>query len=351
MNTQQRPVRMAIVGCGWAGARHARACEQCGVEVRWAVDMDLGRAATLAALLGGAPCTSADYGPAFDDPDVDAVDICLPHNLHAPVAVEAAQAGKHILCEKPIADTLEAADQMIGTAERAGVVLMIAENERFSPPYRKMHNLLQQGVIGQPALVQRTRECYLTRSFMEERRWFLDAKAAAGGVMMSGGVHDFETLRMLIGEVESVYALRARQRFLEMEGDDTSVALVRFRNGVVGTLVESFVVKSLTTASGPEVHTLRVDGDLGSLAVEDGQTIRLFSEREDWRLGERLVQHEIAVPGQDTFALEIAHFVQCVRTGETPITSGRSQRRPLEIVLAAYRSMATGQPVTLDSSE
>ncbi len=314
---QQRPVRVAIIGCGWAGARHARACAQCGVEIAWAVD---------------------------------AVDICLPHSLHAPVAVDAVAAGKHVLCEKPIAGTLEAADRMIQAAERAGVVLMVAENARFSPLNRKIRALLAQGVIGQPALVQRSRECYLARSFLEERPWFLDAEAAAGGIMMSGGVHDFEMLRMLIGEVESVYALRAPQRFREMEGDDTSVALLRFRNGVVDTLVESFVMQSLTTASGPEVHTLRVDGDLGSLTVADGRTIRLFSEREDWQLGQRLVQHEIVVPDQDTFALEIAHFAQCVRTGETPVASGRSQRRPLEIALAAYRSMGTGQPVTLDAT-
>ena len=83
--------------------------------------------------------------------------------------------------------------------------------------------------------------------------------------MMSGGVHDFETMRLLLGEIESVQALRARQRFQEMEGDDTSVALVRFRSGAVGTLVESFLMKSLVTAAGPEVHTLRVDGTLGHL--------------------------------------------------------------------------------------
>jgi len=86
---------------------------------------------------------------------------------------------------------------------------MIAENVRFDPLYHRIWELLQDGVIGQPALIQMTRECYLSRSFLQERRWFLDARAAAGGIMMSGGIHDFETMRMLIGEVESVQALRA----------------------------------------------------------------------------------------------------------------------------------------------
>ena len=346
----ERPLCIAIIGCGWAGTRHAQAYAHCGASVRWAVDVDLRRAESLKKALAGAPGeihTAQDCRAALADPRVDAVDICLPHNLHAAVAVEAAQAGKHVLCEKPIAATLEQADHMIEAAGRAGVVLMIAENVRFSPLLRKVRDLLQLGVIGQPALIQVTRQCYLRRSFLEERPWFLSAQAAAGGIMMSGGVHDFETMRMLVGEVESVYALRARQRFLEMEGDDTSTALVRFRDGAVGLLVESFIMKSLVTAAGPEVHTLRVDGDLGSLSVEDGRTIRLFSEQDDGAAlnGEGLVQHEIHVPEQDTFVLEIGHFMQAVRTGEEPITGGRSQRKPLEVVLAAYRSMESGQPV------
>ena len=335
-------MRIAIIGCGWAGVRHARAFEQCGAEVCLAVDLDVGRAKAL----HGARA-AADYRLALADPDVDAVDICLPHHLHAAVAVEAAQAGKHILCEKPIAATLEEADQMIEAAERAGVVLMIAENERFNPLSHKVRDLVQAGVIGRPALFQMTRECYLTRSFLEERRWFLDAKAAAGGIMMSGGVHDFEAARLIIGDVQSVYALRAPQRFLEMEGDDTSVALVRFSNGTVGTFVQSFVMKSLITAAGREIHTMRIDGNLGSISVQDGRTIQVFSEREDYLLGERLVQHQIYVPDQDTFTLEVEHFLRVAQTGEEPITSGRSQRRPLEIVLAAYRSMETGLPVTI----
>lgn len=342
----ERPIRVAIIGCGWAGVRHAQAYKQCNAQVRWAVDQDWARAEALQKSQAGTRATT-DYQQALADPDVDAVDICLPHALHAPVAIAAAAAGKHILCEKPIAGSLEEADRMIKAAEQDGVLLMIAENVQFNPLFHKVRDLLQDGVIGQPALIQMTRAAYLTRSFLENRRWFLDRHAAAGGIMMSGGIHDVETMLMLIGEVESVQALQARQRFSEMQGDDTSIAMIRFHNGIVGTLVESFVMKSLATAAGSEVHTLRIDGDLGSLSVQDEQTIRLFSERADLLVGGSLTQHEIYVPAADTFALEIEHFLTSIRTGREPITSGRSQRRALEIVLAAYRSMETGQPVQL----
>ncbi|MGD0006598.1 MAG: Gfo/Idh/MocA family oxidoreductase, partial [Anaerolineaceae bacterium] len=217
---------VAIIGCGCAGVRHAQAFKQCGARVAWAVDVVEWRATELRRQFNGEPRLAADYQEALRDPQVDAVDICLPHDLHETVALAAAQAGKHILCEKPIAATLEEADRMIAACEKAGVVLMIAENELYNPLVLKVRQLLDQGVIGKPALFLMTRQCYLTRSFLEDRRWFLNAKAAAGGMMMSGGVHDFSTAVLLIGDVRSVYCLRAPQRFLEMEGDDTSIALV-----------------------------------------------------------------------------------------------------------------------------
>ena len=339
-------MQVAVIGCGWAGVRHARGFAAGGATVRWAVDTQGQRAAALRQDHADVRTTD-DYHAALADPDVDAVTICLPHDLHASVARDAAAAGKHILVEKPLAATLAEADAMIAAAAGAGVTLMVAENVHFNPLFHQVQRLLREGVIGRPALIQMTREAYLTRSFLEERPWFLKARSAAGGIMMSGGVHDFETMRLLIGEIDSVQALRARQRFVEMEGDDTSVALVRFQDGAVGTLVESFVMKSLVTAAGPEVHTLRIDGDLGSLSVQDGQTIRIFSERPDLQLGGQLTEHALHVPAADSFALEIEHFIECVRTGQEPVTSGRSQRRPLEIVLAAYRSMETGQLVRL----
>lgn len=197
------------------------------------------------------------------------------------------------------------------------------------------------------ALLQITRQDYLRESFLRDRPWFLNARAAAGGIMMSGGVHDFEVMRMVVGEVESVVARRARQRFLEMEGDDTSVALVCFRNGAVGTLVESFLTKRLDTAAGAGVRTLRVDGDLGSIAARVGAPIRLFSKRSEYLPGGALAEHELHVPAVDVFERELAHFVACVHGGREPETSGRDQRRPLEIALAAYRSMETGRPVRL----
>ena len=345
----EKTTSVAMIGCGWAGERHARAFGQCGAKIRWLVDVNARRTEALGRLYPDAR-RSRDYKDVIADSQVDAVDICLPHNLHAAVALDCAAAGKHILCEKPIAATLDEADSMIDAAQKAGVVLMVAENEVFSPLYCKVRDFVADGLIGQPALVQMSRGCYLAKSFMEERPWFLDAEAAAGGMMMSGGVHDFEKLRMIIGEVDSVQAMRAPQRFHEMQGDDTSIAMVRFKNGAIGTMIQSYLMKNAMTAAGPEWHTLRIDGELGSIqaAGTHGGTIRIFSEREDLFPGEPFVEHEIYVPEQDTFYLEVEHFLHCLGSGEKPLTDGRRMRKPLEIVLAAYRSMETGKKMQLN---
>ena len=186
----------AVIGCGWAGRRHAAALADQGVSLRWAVDVDLARARSVAEAYP--PCRVAtSYDRALDDDRGDIVSLCLPHHLHAPMGIAALEASKHVLVEKPLAGDLDEADAMIAAAQRADKILMVAENVRFDPLYLRIQALLDEGAIGRPALIQMTRECYLRRSFLEDRSWFLNERQAAGGIMMSGGIHDFETMRML----------------------------------------------------------------------------------------------------------------------------------------------------------
>jgi len=338
---------IAIIGCGWAGIRHAKAFADQGEQLRWAVDTSLDRANGIARLQAGAQAT-CDVNDALKDPSVTAVDICLPHNLHGEFAVAAAIAGKHILCEKPLAVSLAEADRMIQSAEKAHVILMVAENEVFSPLYLRVRDLIQANAIGKPVLVQMVRGCYLEQSFRMQRPWFLDQRAAGGGIMMSGGVHDFEKLRMIVGEVASVFALRAPQRFAEMQGDDTSVAMFKFANGAIGIMTQSYLMKSALTASGIEEHSLRIEGETGSIRAvgTNGGRITIFRDTtSDGQLSGFPSESDIVVPEVDTFGLEIAHFIDCIKNGSEPITAGSRMRRSLELVIAAYKSMKQNREI------
>jgi predicted dehydrogenase len=151
---------------------------------------------------------------------------------------------------------------------------------------------------------------------------------------------------MLIGEIASVYALRAPQRFLDLDGDDTSVALLRFHNGAVGTLVASLLMQRLATAAGAEVHSLRIDGDQGSLTVGADRLSASSASGRKTSWAARPSPTTWQFPRR-TRPRKIAHVLAVIRTGAAPLTSGRSQRVPLAGMLAAYRSMDTGLPVAL----
>lgn len=328
---------VAVIGCGWAGLRHAEAFAAEGAQLRWAVDRDRSRAATVAALQHGTR-TAASLHEALCDPAVAVVDVCVPHHLHAEICLRAIAAGKDVLCEKPLAPALSDADRMTQAADRARRLLMVAENEVFHPTYRRIRELLAAGRIGEPALVQATRQCYLRESFLHDRPWYLRRDSSGGGILLSGGIHDFAKLRMMIGEITLVHALRARQRFKEMEAEDTVIVALRFSNGAVATLAESFFMFDPSTAAGQEVHRLRIDGDKGSIEVTRPDRIRISTFDEP-------AQEEEEIPIEDTFRAEVREFLDCVQTRREPQTSARLQRRNLELVHAAYASIASGSPV------
>jgi predicted dehydrogenase len=133
-----------------------------------------------------------------------------------------------------------------------------------------------------------------------------------------------------------------------MQGDDTSVAILRFANGAVGLMVQSFLMKNALTRSGVEEDTLRIEGENGSIraAGANGGRILLFRDSvSDPLLADAPFETEMIIPEVDTFELETAHFVACVRDGREPITAGRKMRRPLALVLAAYESMRTNREI------
>ena len=335
-------LNMGIIGCGWAGRRHAKAI--LSPELR-------GRAQIVAICdpdratldeTGAAWAVRSryvDYQGLLERDDVNAVSICTPHDLHAEMTIAAAGAGKHVLVEKPIACTLAGADAMIEAAKKAGVVLMVAENVRYNPYYLSAKELIDAGYLGEVFFIRISR-MEDGRAHVLSRPWFLDVKRAAGGIMMSGGIHDFEAIRMLIGEIKSVFAYQAKKTIHEMEGDDSSVALLELEDGSAGVLIQTFAANFLQSSNSVEVH-----GSLGSLQTDLYRTdlITLHSEKIDGLPGRSGVQ--MVVPEGDTFVAEMSHFADCVERGEVPITSGEEERKPLAAVLAAYESMTTGQKV------
>ena len=330
------PLRIGIAGCGWAGDRHARALlefpERAAIVAVADVDESVAEAR---AAEWGAEAWYGDYESLIASADLDGISLCLPHALHAHASITAASAGLHVLVEKPLAHSVAAATEMIDAADRAGVVLMVAETARFNPPLVGAAELVKDGLVGD-VLLMRVERLHRMHSYLRARPWFLSDPAA--GIMMSGGIHDFETVRMLAGEIKHVYALRARQHLVEMCADDSSIALAGLKSGAAATVIESFSARTHDTGTQVEVV-----GSKASMWIEGG-SIRVYQGDSD---GDPALLREVAVEPGDAFRNEIDHFLDCVRSGCVPLTNGRDQLAPLAAVCAAYRSMETGRRVLL----
>lgn len=281
------------------------------------------------------PTWSDDYPDLLTSVQLDAVSICLPHDLYAPVAIDAMEAGLHVLVEKPLATTLAEADAMIAAADKAQVQLMVAENVRYHQTYRQVAELMQGGSLGDIFMIRISREREM-HDYLRQRPWFLEQTSP--GIMVSGGIHDFELLRMLGGEIEHVYGLVGHKVLPEMTADDTSLTLAGLHSGAAALLVESFSLKTPEPGVYGTVH-----GSQGSLWFH-GDQIRLYTADDDGR--PELVE-TISGSVRDTFETEWLHFLDCLDNQAEPITSGRSQRKPLEAVLATYASFERGERVYL----
>jgi len=333
-------LNIGIIGCGWAGEKHAEAYLMLsGVKVKAVADIEEKKARNLAAYLNS--LWFRDYRKMLEDPEIDAVSICLPHYLHAKVSVEAMEAGKHVLCEKPMANTLKEADVMIRASRKNGVILMIAENVRFHSFNLKIRELINQEIIGEIFLVRIFRD-HKIHDYLRKRPWFLNKEKAGGGIWMAGGFHDVDALRMLIGEPEEITLFQAKSVFPELEGEDTVAALIRFDNGGVGVITESFSTKTYkrnTPLGCPSI----INGGFGTInVISDG--IEIYSEK----IKSKDKFLKVRIKENNTFLEEIKHFVECIKHGKKPITSGEEEKRTLAVICAGYESLRKGgKPVKI----
>jgi predicted dehydrogenase len=269
-----------------------------------------------------------DYRTMIAEAHLDAVDICLPHHLHAEAIVTAARAGLHVLCEKPLCLTLDEAAEITAAIEGNGVTLMCAHNQLFMPAVAAAKKLLDDGTLGRVYEVRATDSFY--NDFTEASMgWRAHAATSGGGELIDTGYHPLYLLQHLAGGTPvQVAAMLSRHRLEFMEGEDSAQVLVRYDNGVVGQVTTAW-------AYDPAVGTEKfsVVASEGSLS-SDGVT--LTSRRR----GEEPVT--VSFEPVNEFAAEIAHFASCILTGTRPIQTHREGIDVLGVILAAYESAREG---------
>jgi predicted dehydrogenase len=341
-------------------------------------------AQALQMVQGLAPAVYGDYRQILDAKVADGVDICLPHGLHHATAVDSMEAGLHVLCEKPLGITIRACRLMAETADRTGLVLSTAVPYRRLPGQRKVHWILNEsGLIGTPQsfVHQHSRPPAPMNPEMAMRPaivWRRDRLMSGGGPVMDSGFHYCDSMRYLLGDVDTVYA-RAFNRGsgtiqpLSEIREDTVFATLTFKSGVTGTWAWS------TAAHGEEMMNLVFHGSKGSirdltpgrasifhiywrepkadlmeagqLTLEDGSTLTLddISAAYCEALGDERLEALYPRGIEDGFAFEIWEFVQAARGEIAGVeVDGWGGLRSMALCQAIYESALTGDVVCVD---
>jgi predicted dehydrogenase len=316
-----KPIRTAVVGLNM-GSAHAHAYRMSSQsELRWVVDLDEERAASMAEQLGCGYTT--DWRRVLED-DVDAVSLATPHHLHAPMALEAIAAGKHILMEKPLANSEADCLKLIEAAERQGVVLMLAYIVRYRPAVQLLRALIESEQYGKPFSANCWVEGYLPPQPPES--WFSRQETLGGGVLYSHGCHYIDLLLSLFGTPVQAKGLGTRSGTEWLEGEGTHHSILKFEGGAVAHLGASWGMKFRDTPALLHLHTpeacLVLSGNKLEVITQEGR--------------KTLYEPEGPVDGNARALGEVEHFLACIRTGRRPLTDGAEALKSHRLIWDLY---------------
>lgn len=338
---------MGVIGCGGVahGAHLPNIIRNPRARLVAVADIDPDRAKSTADQYGGV--AYQDYQELLANPDVEAVCVTTWAAAHAEPVLAAAEAGKHILCEKPIAIRLEDADAMVAAADRAGVKFTMGYQNRFGNAGPLVKRLLDDGMIGD---VMGLNVVGVSPS-SHGAPWFLKRELSGGGVLMDWGIYTAFNLNWWLGPVERVFATSAIFRkevmvrgelLTDLDVEDTVSAHLTFKSGAMGSWYSAWAVRA-------SHGTTSIDGTEGSIMMNRGEGVNLFTTQLDepehvrgWR----------NIPATEPPLLtlhyrKIAHLVDAVLDDQPLVMTGADGRDALELVLAIYRSAELGEPVTL----
>jgi predicted dehydrogenase len=347
-------LRAAIVGCGNIGKGHALAYAECTeielaavVDARHECSTDLGRTHDV-------PC-HVSVDEVLERDDVDVIDVCVPSGLHGDVAVAAARAGKHCLCEKPLDTTPQRCDEILAAFDSSGTVLGGVYQHRFADDVRRTKAALEAGKLGRLALATCLTPWWRSQDYYDSGEWRGTWSLDGGGALMNQSIHAVDLLLWLGGPVEALAAACATRGHERIEVEDTAVAVCRFASGALG------VIQGTTAAYPGSSVRHHVMGSDGTIYLVDDEIERWALRAEETADGAAPEPPRPARPKANAsdptvyntaiFARNFDDFARAVRTGGEPTVSGREARRAVEVICAVYESARTGRWIELPFDE
>ncbi len=342
-------LRFGIVGCGAIHSTHAQALEGIeGAKLSAFFDIDPGRSAAASERFGATCARSWEEFLGL----ADAVVICVPSGLHAEIGIAAAQAGKHVVVEKPIDVSLATATQLVKAARTAKVKLTTISQHRFAKDIRALRDAAQSGELGTLIQGDAYNKWFRAQAYYNSADWRGTWKLDGGGCLMNQGIHYVDMIQWIMGGVKSVQA-QIRTAAHDIEVEDTANVLVEYRNGAVG------VIQGSTATFPGMAERLEVHGTFGSVVIEADRikVWRVDSEAANdgspygagvtqqptpkvhlHDVNINLTSEDATTKWGNQHQLQLTDFVQAVADNRDPYLTGEMSLEPLKVVLAIYES-------------
>ena len=356
-----KPLRVGLVGCGKVGTIHAAALRAIPeAELVSCCDAAPDRAAAFAARYGGR--AFPDLAAMLRDGGVKAVIVGTPHPLHAEPAVRAAEAGVHVLVEKPMAASLADCDAMIAAARKSGATLGVVSQRRFFEPVVRMRQAIDAGKIGTPALGVFIQYSWRDAAYYLSDPWRGKWDTEGGGVLVNQSPHQLDILLWLMGPAVEVSGHWANVNHPGVEVDDTAVATIQFQNGGLGSIATSVSQKpgiyTKVHVHGSSGASVGVETDRGATFIAGVSEVAHPPLNDLWTIpGEEHRLAEFEAEDRARFAsldatthyhaLQIADFARAIREGRKPLVTDEDGRAVVELFTAIYRSAKEGRAVRL----
>jgi UDP-N-acetyl-2-amino-2-deoxyglucuronate dehydrogenase len=340
----QAIIRFGIVGCGMIANWHAKAINSIpGACLTGVADASEKAAGEFAVKYGIRAYRSVDS--LLSDPEIDVVCICTPSGWHASLAITAANRGKHVVVEKPMALNLEEADRMIEACQKNKVKMEVICQLRFSDAAIKIKDALDKALFGRLVCGDMYMKFFRSDEYYQKGGWRGTWAMDGGGALMNQGIHGVDLLCHLMGPVQSVFA-RCRTLVRKIEVEDTAAAILTYKNGAIG------VIQATTSIYPGFPRRLEISGDRGTVVMEDDILKTWIIERQDQPVQTENKSKSDVSSDPSAFGIEghikqITDMTDAIRYDREPLINQYEGRKAIEIIRAVYDSSESGQVIDL----
>jgi len=321
----------AVLGCGLMGSRHAQTLRHTpGCRCVCVHDSVIAKAQTLAAQIGVEAVS--DYREILKRDDINAVVICLPSSFHGDYGIQAAEAGKHVITEKPIDISLEKANALTEAADKHGTLLTVISQNRFLEGSMALKKAIDEGLLGDLLLANVSIKWYRDDGYYTKSDWRGTFRGEGGGVLMNQGIHYMDLLLWYMGDVAEAGSCIMTSRAI-LETEDVAAVLLKMKSGAIATITAS------TSAYPGFPERMELHGRRGSAVLEQGKIV--LWQQVDGRTPPTVVFDPPDPPDLDAklvpFQRQYRDILAALRNGHPPLVTPQEATRVVDTVLEAYR--------------